>query len=326
MNDPQSASGVTGIVDNVQIEAESYGVRGIANGESTQIGVFGIADNVDELNVGVRGYALSSDEAINYGGEFRVNAGPNTPIAYGVIASAPSMGSTNTNFAAGYFNGDLYYTGALSSASDQAYKQNLNSLDSAVSKLDQLNPRSFSYDTANYSHLNLPSGTQYGLVAQDVEQVVPELVTEIRQPAEKDSAGNVIEPAFDHKTVAYEQLIPFLIKGFQDQGEELDSLKGRVSELEQENDSLLTLIQQNQVRDQQQSDSLAALHSQVDSLGTDSLLARIEALEDCMDELPQGLGCDDGPNALKDNGSSDIASVTVETKVHVNYDSSMTGV
>lgn len=76
-----------------------------------------------------------------------------------------------------------------------------------------------------FQALNFPSGIQYGLIAQDVEQVIPTMVKTFINPAKMDTAGKVIFPEVSFKAVNYETLIPILVAAFQEQKQELDSIK-----------------------------------------------------------------------------------------------------
>ena len=49
--------------------------------------------------------------------------------------------------------------------------------------------------------MHLPSGMQSGLVAQQLEAVLPHLVQEMELPAELDSAGNVVHSAVTFKAI-----------------------------------------------------------------------------------------------------------------------------
>ena len=53
-------------------------------------------------------------------------------------------------------------------------KTNIASISDGMSIIRQLTPRSFKFDTS-YHYLSLPTGKQYGLIAQEVEPVLPEV-------------------------------------------------------------------------------------------------------------------------------------------------------
>jgi hypothetical protein len=58
-----------------------------------------------------------------------------------------------------------------------------------MSIIDQLNPTSYYLDTLNNYGMLFSNQKQYGFIAQEVEQILPELVTESTKAATYDSAG-----------------------------------------------------------------------------------------------------------------------------------------
>lgn len=132
---------------------------------------------------------------------------------------------------AGYFAGNVYVSGTVTSTSDESKKKDVTSLESAVGILAQLSPKTYNYiDDGN---LNLPSEKQYGFLAQDLEEVLPELVKEVDvfgEPVE-DEEGNFGDPAElgTIKSVNYQALIPILVKAVQEQQAEIDALKAELA-------------------------------------------------------------------------------------------------
>jgi hypothetical protein len=52
-----------------------------------------------------------------------------------------------------------------------------------MSIINKLQPKNYEFKTdEKYASLNLPKGTHYGLLAQDLEQVLPNLVKEAAHP------------------------------------------------------------------------------------------------------------------------------------------------
>ena len=129
---------------------------------------------------------------------------------------------------AGFFNGDVYISGAFG-PSDINLKENIDTIVDALSIIKQLKPKSFDYKHSSYPSMNLPNGKQFGLIAQEVETVIPELISNNTQPAKLDSVGNVIVPAVNFKGLEYQQLIPFLIKAIQEQQNTINNYKTRDS-------------------------------------------------------------------------------------------------
>ena len=224
-------------------------------------------------SVGIRGQAVSSSSAINYGGWFTA-AGNNT--AYGlradasVIASGTNYGvagtacNGNQNFAvygqscsgagnwAGYFDGPTFTPGAMWTSSDENLKTNISNLTGATAILTALTPKTYEFNT-DIEAVNLPEGLQYGLIAQELELVVPHAVRDVSTPERFDDAGNVAVESIDMKAVNYTQLIPLLIAGFKEQNvveaansEQIEELQSRLASLE----NGLAIARQENVRDE----------------------------------------------------------------------------
>ena len=109
------------------------------------------------------------------------------------------------------FNGDATLAGNLSVNSDAKLKSNIVSLGSTLAKVLML-------DGKSYSMKNDPENlVKIGLVAQNIEQAFPELVSE----------SNGI------KSVNYQGLIPVLINAVKEQDEIIKKQDERLAKLEQ---------------------------------------------------------------------------------------------
>ena len=64
------------------------------------------------------------------------------------------------------------------SASDQRWKKNLQPLESSLDKISKLQGVSYEWKMDEYPDFGLTEGKQIGLIAQDVEKELPELVSE----------------------------------------------------------------------------------------------------------------------------------------------------
>lgn len=181
-----------------------------------------------QQNYGVNGTAMGG--MVAYGVAGQASAG--VTASYGVFGDAAmsSGGGTINDSYAGFFNGDVFFNGATY-PSDITIKQNIDSLSNAIAVLKQLKPKTFEYNHAVHPQMNLRNGMQYGLIAQDVETVLPILVTQNTFPPTYDSVGAVLSPSFLIKGVDYQQLIPILIKGIQEQQSIIDSLSQTLSEV-----------------------------------------------------------------------------------------------
>jgi len=143
-------------------------------------------------------------------------------VNYGIFAKAG--GASTANYA-GYFDGDVVRTGTDNFTSDIMLKQNIDSINGALNTLMQLKPKAFDYKQSSFPSMNLPGGKQYGLIAQDVQSVLPEIINNTVHPAVRDSAGNVIHPAVSYLSLEYQQLTAIMIKAIQEQQAQIDSMK-----------------------------------------------------------------------------------------------------
>jgi hypothetical protein len=98
-----------------------------------------------------------------------------------------------------------------------------------------LNPTSYNFKgDGRYNGLNLSTGKHYGLIAQEVERVLPDLVRNnlhTYEVAEEVSEGGpttelqTTTQEMEYKSLNYTELIPFLIKAVQEQQHEIEKLK-----------------------------------------------------------------------------------------------------
>jgi hypothetical protein len=139
------------------------------------------------------------------------------------VVSSVTPGGANTNVQfndAGAFNGNagLTYnktTFTLSASgdivayasSDNRLKDNVKNISDPILKLKQLNGVEFDWNSKAYDHL---SGHDVGVLAQDVQNVIPEAV--------KTRDDGML-------AVRYEKMIPLLIECIKDQQIQIDQLK-----------------------------------------------------------------------------------------------------
>jgi hypothetical protein len=101
---------------------------------------------------------------------------------------------------------DLIITGSLYNTSDERLKENINVInDESIDNLFTLNPIIFSYKS------DCKKKIHYGVLAQDVEKKLPELV-------ENNNISG-------YKTVNYQELIPIMLAKMKKMQNEIDELK-----------------------------------------------------------------------------------------------------
>jgi len=176
---------------------------------------------------------------------------------YGVIGSSGTW--------AGYFIGKVYSSGGYS-GSDKKLKQNIRDFNSALDIINKLKPKQYEFrQDGNYKLMNLPQGSHYGLIAQDVEKVLPDLVADTKfetasaQPQTTEAALQTPEAGkaetksetIEFKALNYTELIPVLIKGMQELDvkttkldEKNTKLDDKNTKLEQENTQLRSELEE----------------------------------------------------------------------------------
>lgn len=223
----------------------NQGIYSIARNNSNEnIGVAGFTDGAAPRNVGLEGIAEGS-----------VSSGTN----YGVYGTASNAG---TNYA-GYFAGNLAYTGNLSGPSDAKLKndiQPLNTQFTALDMIDSLKPVAYTYKTGDFPTMQLPSGMQYGFVAQDVQKIFPHLAQQHRAPGRviggtelgSDSTSVSASKTEDVEYIGinYVGLIPVLTQGIQEQQTQIDTMQAEIAELKKQNALLLQLLQEQQATEE----------------------------------------------------------------------------
>ncbi len=205
--------------------ANGYGVYG-SNGGGTA-GVYGYTGG-GTGSVGVTGHCTG----VGYG-----------MSAYGDAGSG--IYATSVSNYAGYFAGDVYSTGSYV-GSDLRLKQNIQDVTKAMDIINQLQPKLYNFkNDGNYKLMNLPKGQHYGLIAQDLEKVLPNLVrdskfeTGMATPPDLPTGKEGTQPkkvsteTIDFKAVNYTELIPIMIKGMQEQQAIIENQQKQIDELKQ---------------------------------------------------------------------------------------------
>jgi hypothetical protein len=89
-------------------------------------------------------------------------------------------GNTDGNYA-GYFTGTVVHNGSLIITSDERVKEDIDDVKGALAIVDKLHPTSYRFRKNNrFGHRS--DQRSYGFLAQEVRQVVPELVVDVRHP------------------------------------------------------------------------------------------------------------------------------------------------
>lgn len=211
-------------IDNTTNSSHSvYGVYSISTNTSTSgsagsVGLYGKGNGLmSGRNIGVLG-------SINY-----------SYNGAGIYGTTGSYANTLDGKYAGYFDGNVKVTGTVNgmviSSSDARLKENIQTLEdtytegSSLDKLEMLTPIAYNYKHINNKRYPLSEGesevivdepnqvmkkTHFGLLAQELQEVFPDLVYE------NDNG---------YLSINYTELIPVLIQSIKELKNELDIIK-----------------------------------------------------------------------------------------------------
>lgn len=211
---------------------------GDLQGDNNNIGIYGGAWRNSTLGsgrtFGVMGIAGGATSGWNYGVCGMLNGNTN---GAGVYGSTTWDNGTNTGGRyAGYFNGPVKVTSTLTvneivTFSDYRVKENVSSIsNSSLDNIMNMNVVEYSYssdlimsiddnsDTATIStrnillneEINLATEKHYGLIAQELQQLYPELVKESQE---------------GYLTINYLEIIPLLIRSIQELNAKIELCK-----------------------------------------------------------------------------------------------------
>jgi hypothetical protein len=237
-------SGQQGIVSSVYT-TNNYWANGIASYvyESSNGIAHGVISNTGGgvYNLSYAGNAGSDDNnTTNWGLELVAHGGANS-VNYAIDATAYG-GDSSCNYAA-YLGGDVVVTGSPWYMSDERLKTNIRGLGGGLSKVMALRPKTYEMRTNEFKNsISLPSGTQYGFIAQDVQTVLPEMVHEIAVPPrfskadlqspKKGEKRQITRPAVQkYMALNYTALIPVMLEAMQEQQSIIDSMRTEISVL-----------------------------------------------------------------------------------------------
>ncbi len=156
-----------------------------------------------------------------------------TGIAIGVYGTSNAGSSSGTRYGV-YASGDLAYTGALIPLSDRKFKTDIATIRNSLGLIMSLNPRTYHFKTDEFPTMNLSPGIQYGLIAQEVEEIIPDIISE------NTYIGNPDDPNDDvhYKGLEYTKLIPIIIGAVQEQQDIIHTLESKIDEQENEIEKL----------------------------------------------------------------------------------------
>ena len=137
-----------------------------------------------------------------------------------------------------YASGDLGYTGALISASDRKLKTNIKKLSNGMATIMSLQPSAYSFKESYQKSMHVSNKPQFGFMAQELQTVLPELVSENKHPD-----ANKEDETISYLGINYIGLIPILTAGIQEQEEHIKTLESKIDSQSQTIESLISRLE-----------------------------------------------------------------------------------
>lgn len=132
-----------------------------------------------------------------------------------------------------HISGNILATGSVTAASyvtssDMRFKKNIHAIGDPLQKIRAIRGVSYDFKTDEFSDKGFSKDQQVGVIAQEVEAVLPQVVF-----TDKDG----------YKAVDYSKIVPLLIEGIKEQQKQIDDQKKTNDELLQRIQKLEKLIQ-----------------------------------------------------------------------------------
>ena len=112
-------------------------------------------------------------------------------------------------------SGDII-ANSIAGSSDLRFKKNIRPVVNALDKVKALRGVYFNWDQQNFPDKNFGEQDELGFIAQEVEKVVPEIVT-------KDKTKEA------YRSVKYDKLVALLVEAIKEQQKQIDSLEQKVN-------------------------------------------------------------------------------------------------
>ena len=133
------------------------------------------------------------------------------------LALVPSGANSTTLTNRLYIDGSGNFTGSASSdISDEGLKENIKDVENGLDTIKKLQGRTFTWKDSAY----MPEGTKYGLIAQELEKVLPDLVHDKSGIREKEDGSY-------YKSIQMTGVIPVLIEAVKELSAKVEALESK---------------------------------------------------------------------------------------------------
>ncbi len=155
-----------------------------------------------------------------YGNELRLHAdNPGAKVSFGTQTNAGVFTEAGKfQISGGYalsVFGNIWANG-ITYNSDARFKNNIHPLEGSLKKIMQLTGVSYQMNIKDFPAKNFSEGEQAGLIAQEVEKIIPQVVS-------TGSDG--------YKAIDYAKMVPYLIEGMKEQQLQIEKQQHQIDEL-----------------------------------------------------------------------------------------------
>lgn len=158
-------------------------------------------------------------------GDFDVQVGGSTQFIVDATTGNIGIGGTAVTHKL-TINGKVKSTG-INETSDARLKTNFASIDGALNKILSMNGKYYDWRTSEFPNKGLEEGRQVGVIAQEIEKILPEVV-------DTDSEG--------YKSVEYGHIVPVLIEAIKEQQKIIDGQNTTITDLKASLENVLNRV------------------------------------------------------------------------------------
>ena len=223
--------------DNIDIEGNHTHIGDGYNGINVNFGNIDINGNaIIDGTLDINGNIDISGNTTISGYEFRVmDSFWNEKLKVDYIGDVYMSG--NNNYISGVvnisgdatFDGDVIVNGSFTYASDKRFKKDIVTVNNALSKVLQLRGVNYYWRNNEFPNRGFDDKLELGLIAQEVEVVIPEIVAEIGD---------------GYKGVEYSKLVALLVEAIKEQQAIIDGQKTEMADMRVELDGRLKALEE----------------------------------------------------------------------------------
>ena len=116
-----------------------------------------------------------------------------------------------------FVNGDIT-ANSVAGSSDRRFKTNIRPVENALDKVKSLQGVYFNWNQKDFPEKDFGTQNELGFIAQEVEQIVPEIVVKEKTKEE-------------YRSVKYDKLVALLVEAIKEQQKQIEQLQAKVKKL-----------------------------------------------------------------------------------------------